>query len=149
MLSLLLLGLPAGGIAAAPTGGGCTAAVTKTRSALASRGALVEVVRGSNDSPHNPHKGRNTLVFRLRDTAGSGQESAGPAGILMDTPLQSGLAGDLFAACGELVEVTFNLAETDEATTLFRGAEGSVLPGVCLEIGDTDVWPRWGELFCP
>jgi hypothetical protein len=149
MLSMLLLGLPAGAIAAAPPGGACTAAVTKAQSALVSRGALVEVVRGSNDSPHNPHKGRDSLVFRLRHSGGSGQENAGPAGILMDTPLQSGLAGDLFAACGELVEVTFNLAETDEATTLFRGARGSVLMGVCLEIVETDAWPRWGELFCP
>jgi hypothetical protein len=149
MLSMLLLGLPAGAIAAGPPGGACTTAVTKAQSALVSRGVLVEAVHGTNDSPHNPHKGRDSLVFRLRHSGGSGQQSAGPAGILMDTPLQSRLAGDLFAACGELVDVTFNLAETDEATTLFRGAGGSVRLGVCLEIEATGAWPRWGELFCP
>jgi hypothetical protein len=149
MLLMLLLGLPAGAIAATPPGGACATAVTMTQSTLESRGALVEVVRGTSDNPNNPHKGHGSLVFRLRHGGGSGQKNPGPAGILMDPPLQSGLARDLFAACGDVVEVTFNLAETDEATTLFRGRGGEVLLGVCLEIEDTQAWPAWGELYCP
>ncbi|MEA5443844.1 hypothetical protein [Cyanobium gracile] len=151
MLALLLLALEGSAVTAAPSGGECLAAMARAETSLVARGARVQVVRGTADSPHNPHTGKDTVVFRLDSTQPSDQvqRRTGAVMVMTNAPLQDGLAKDLFSACPQLVEVTFNMAGTDEATTLFRGADGSLLPGVCLEIGISDTWPTWGELYCP
>ncbi len=149
MLPLLLLALQAGAIAADPAGGGCGAEMARAQATLVARGAQVEVLRGSNDSPHNPHPGKDTLMFRLGSTQAPETVQRRSVAVMTDAALQGTLGRQLFTACPQLVEVTFNMAETDEASTLFRGADGSVQQGICLEIGTSDAWPPWGELYCP
>ncbi len=149
MLAMLLLALQGGGVAAAPAGNACPEAVAGAQASLVARGALVEMERGSNGSPHNPHPGRDALVIRLGSTQAPLPVQRRSVAVLTDAAFQGAMTRDLFAACPQLVEVTFTIAETDEASTLFRGADGAVLRGICLEIGTSDAWPPWGELFCP
>ena len=50
----------------------------------------------------------------------------------MNSPqLQSGIAGQIFKACSDVVTVRFNFSGTDWQTMLFRGANGRVIRDSC------------------
>jgi len=66
--------------------------------------------------------------------------------VMTSPQLQTAIAGKIFEACSEVVTVRFNFTGTDWQTMLFRGANGRVIRGTCVDAVRGSNWPLWAQV---
>jgi hypothetical protein len=128
---------------------GCKLQIAKAGQSVTSLGAVVsDVVLGINESPHNPFPGKESITFRLGSLSAT-KAAAKKSSDLMNSPaIQAQITKQLFNACTDVVEVRFNMTATDWDSSIFRGEDGSIIKGTCVDPGRGNDWPLWGYYPC-
>ena len=127
----------------------CKVQIARAGQSIDSLGAVVsEVVLGTNESPHNPFSGKESITFRLGSLSAT-KSAAKRSDDLMNSPaIQMRIAKQIFSACTDMVEVRFNMTATDWDSSIFRGKDGAPIKGTCVDPVREGAWPLWGFYAC-
>ena len=128
---------------------GCVFALARAGEQIQATGAVVSNVRrGEQASTNNPFPFKGDVAFTL-GSHGATEAARQKSSAVMNSPqLQSGIAGQIFKACSDVVTVRFNFSGTDWQTMLFRGANGRVIRDSCVDGVRGSDWPLWGYFRC-
>ena len=112
-------------------------------------GAVVaNVRRGVQESTTNPFPFKGDVAFNLGSRGATEAANQKSSAVMTSPQLQAAIAGQIFKACSEVVTVRFNFSGTDWQTMLFRGANGRVIRGTCVDAVRGSDWPLWGYYRC-
>ena len=88
------------------------------------------------------------MAFTLGSRGATEAANKRSSDVMTSPQLQTAIAGQIFEACSEVVTVRFNFTGTDWQTMLFRGANGRVIRGTCVDAMRGSDWPLWGYYRC-
>jgi hypothetical protein len=86
------------------------------------------------------------VAFTLGSRGATEAANKRSSDVMTSPQLQSAIAGQIFEACSEVVTVRFNFTGTDWQTMLFRGANGRVIRGTCVDAVRGSNWPLWAQV---
>ena len=150
LIAVLALGsvIPRVGHGQAQTSG-CVFALARGGEQIQATGAVVaNVRRGVQESTNNPFPFKGDVAFSLGSRGATEAANQKSSAVMTSLQLQAAIAGQIFKACSEVVTVRFNFSGTDWQTMLFRGANGRVIRGTCVDAVRGSDWPLWGYYRC-
>ena len=128
---------------------GCVFALARGGEQIQATGAVVSNVRrGEQASTNNPFPFKGDVAFTLGSRGATEAANQKSSAVMNSPQLQSAIAGQIFKACSDVVTVRFNFSGTDWQTMLFRGANGRVIRGTCVDAVRGSDWPLWGYYRC-
>lgn len=126
----------------------CRLAIARAGEAISNINAVIsDVVTGTNESPNNPFSANGSITFRLGSYSATRLAQKKSEDLMNSPRIQATLAKSIFDSCPDIVEVRFNMTATDWDSSLFRGANGSIIKGTCIDPGSGE-WPLWGYYKC-
>lgn len=150
LIAVLALGsvIPRVGHGQAQTSG-CVFALARGGEQIQATGAVVaNVRRGVQESTNNPFPFKGDVAFSLGSRGATEAANQKSSAVMTSPQLQAAIAGQIFKACSEVVTVRFNFSGTDWQTMPFRGANGRVIRGTCVDAVRGSDWPLWGYYRC-
>ena len=127
----------------------CVFALARGGEQIQATGAVVSNVRrGTQESTNNPFPFKGDVAFTLGSRGATEAANKRSSDVMTSPQLQAAIAGQIFEACSEVVTVRFNFTGTDWQTMLFRGANGRVIRGTCVDAMRGSDWPLWGYYRC-
>ena len=124
-------------------------ALARAGEQIQATGAVVSNVRrGEEASTNNPFPFKGDVAFTLGSRGATEAANQKSNAVMTSAQLQSAIAGQIFKACSDVVTVRFNFSGTAWQTMLFRGANGRVIRGTCVEAVRGSGWPLWGDYRC-